>query len=261
MKPEEHVRLFSGKNDRKLKAICEPLKKFGIDTFWYYTISDTGHFSFIGNQSIIGEYFYHKKLFVNHPSFRSSKLISEGTSFFNKETDKSGAQEKIKDVFAMDQIYQVIKKKDNSIHGYGFATTQQDQDLTSVYMKKSHLLLKFIHYFHEEASSIITKAHENKVHISPLIGDYFYQSLDIEKKEEKNEEEFIKMIGCLPPLSEREMQCLALLIRGKPARQIGEELQISNRTVEHYLESIKNKWSCLNKQELIEKGLIYIYGL
>lgn len=57
MEPVEHIYRFSTKNDGKLKAICRPLMKFGIDTFWYYTISHSGHLTYIGNQSIIAEYF------------------------------------------------------------------------------------------------------------------------------------------------------------------------------------------------------------
>jgi len=117
MKPEEHVSCYSTKNERRLKAICELLKKLGIDTFWYYTISESGHFTFVGNEIGIAEYFYHNKLYVNHPSFRSPELITEGNSIFKNEIDEYGRQEQVNNEFSMDHILEVVKKKEKKLHG------------------------------------------------------------------------------------------------------------------------------------------------
>ncbi len=54
-------------------------------------------------------------------------------------------------------------------------------------------------------------------------------------------------------LSKRELEVLQHLMRGKTARQIGELLCISKRTVEHHVENIKQKACCHNKFELIKK--------
>lgn len=55
--------------------------------------------------------------------------------------------------------------------------------------------------------------------------------------------------------SEREKQCLALLITGKTAKEIGNELKISPRTVEHHLEKIKKKANVSSKSKLINQIL------
>jgi DNA-binding CsgD family transcriptional regulator len=51
----------------------------------------------------------------------------------------------------------------------------------------------------------------------------------------------------------REEQCLMQLIRGKSAKEVGKVLKISHRTVESYLESIKQKLGCRNKFEIFGK--------
>lgn len=56
-------------------------------------------------------------------------------------------------------------------------------------------------------------------------------------------------------LSEREKECLALLIAGKTAKEIGNELKISYRTVEHHLEKIKRKANVSSKSKLINQVL------
>lgn len=53
--------------------------------------------------------------------------------------------------------------------------------------------------------------------------------------------------------SKREKECISHLINGLSSKQIAKELNISHRTVEFYLESIKNKFKCRTRLELICK--------
>jgi DNA-binding CsgD family transcriptional regulator len=54
-------------------------------------------------------------------------------------------------------------------------------------------------------------------------------------------------------LTGREKECLYYLIRGMSTKQIGKALKLSHRTVEFYLERIKNKLDCHSRSELIAK--------
>lgn len=56
-------------------------------------------------------------------------------------------------------------------------------------------------------------------------------------------------------LSKRENDCLYHYSRGKTTREIAVILNLSKRTVEHYLENIKNKLGVTTKSELIDKIL------
>lgn len=53
-------------------------------------------------------------------------------------------------------------------------------------------------------------------------------------------------------LSSREYQCVQLLKQGYTAKKIGKLLNLSHRTVEHYLENVKNKIGVSSKNELIQ---------
>lgn len=55
-------------------------------------------------------------------------------------------------------------------------------------------------------------------------------------------------------LSIRELEILFFTLRGKTAKAIALNLQISVRTVETHLSNIKNKFACHNKQQLIEQA-------
>lgn len=54
-------------------------------------------------------------------------------------------------------------------------------------------------------------------------------------------------------LSPRETELMSLMLQGKSAKQIAKVLGLSNRTVENYFESIKRKFNCRTKLELISK--------
>ena len=53
------------------------------------------------------------------------------------------------------------------------------------------------------------------------------------------------------PILKREAECLALLLRGKSARETGIELNLSQRTVEYYLDSLKDKLNVRKKSEIV----------
>lgn len=57
------------------------------------------------------------------------------------------------------------------------------------------------------------------------------------------------------PLTDKQENCLFLLIRGKSIKQIARVLQVSPRTIESHLEAIKIKLKCSSKSDLIEKAI------
>ena len=60
-------------------------------------------------------------------------------------------------------------------------------------------------------------------------------------------------------LTERELDCLISLSRGKTLKEVAKELNISPRTVETHLERIKYKFNCQTKTQAIDL-FISIYG-
>jgi len=56
-------------------------------------------------------------------------------------------------------------------------------------------------------------------------------------------------------LSKRELICLELYVYGKTAKEISRILYLSNRTIENYIQSVKNKMQAPRKTDLIHKTL------
>lgn len=63
-------------------------------------------------------------------------------------------------------------------------------------------------------------------------------------------------------LTKRELECLYYMIRGKSAKDVGDKLCLSKRTIEDYNNNLKNKMGCLTRSQVIDKafaeGLIYL---
>lgn len=57
-------------------------------------------------------------------------------------------------------------------------------------------------------------------------------------------------------LSPRQIQCLICLVQGMTQKQIAQKTRLSTRTVEHYLDTVKNKLNCATRYELISKALL-----
>lgn len=91
------------------------------------------------------------------------------------------------------------------------------------------------------------------------------------KTDEESEYHIIKKIGCYDAekkilkisfangqhltLSKRELDILKLLMFGCTAKKIGQELNISFRTAEQYIEQLKDKFACDSKSDLIIKAI------
>jgi DNA-binding CsgD family transcriptional regulator len=56
-------------------------------------------------------------------------------------------------------------------------------------------------------------------------------------------------------LSQRELECLFLQLRGKTVVEIATVLKLSKRTVELYVDNVKTKFGCQNKAELLVSAM------
>lgn len=56
-------------------------------------------------------------------------------------------------------------------------------------------------------------------------------------------------------LTQRQIDCLVCLVKGMSVKQIAKQLELSPKTVEHYLAAIRKKLHCNSRYELISKAL------
>ena len=249
--------------------ICIPLIKRGITSFNFVRTYNDGSQINLANTPEWLEYFYKNEFyqigaFERHPSKYESgyalwphlsgqKIFYDARSYFN-----------------IDNGITIIEKQKDSCDFYYFGTTSDNSSIISFYLSNIDLLKRFILYFKEQAHSIISKANQNKIilpnhfenHENPTGSEnYIIDSSTINKiRNDFIQETPIKKFwlnGKLEGeyLTEKQIDCVILLIEGKSAKEIAKILDLSFRTVEGHLHKIKEKLNCNNKSELIKKLL------
>ena len=141
------------------------------------------------------------------------------------------------------------------MEAFGFATGYQDERCEERLLNELPLLRLFLKQAKENYQKLFKVLKENTVDLSAVLGQSFYkpsQTVD----PPKNRESFLRKLGYgeILTLTPRELDIFQLVSYGYPASFMAEELELSKRTVENYLASIKGKLSCHTKVELIQKA-------
>jgi DNA-binding CsgD family transcriptional regulator len=171
------------------------------------------------------------------------------------------SQARVEQKYQLNNHLLLFEREGNILHAHGFATTQNDPNVINVYLNNLDRLKAYCHYFREETTDLQKKLDHIKVDFTKYIGQEFFKNgLNKEKgAHEKAQREFCFKLyeskgGLKPlkPLSKREMECLERMLDGKSAAIIAQDLSLKTRTVEFYIEGIKNKLSCSSKYEIFE---------
>ena len=244
--------------------ICDPLEKYlGISNFGYLQIfPDNRYFYICNNHTLVKEYistiedtnvFYGKQLFFPKSSSEFQYILwprnplNYSMNFYMKHHCWHGLS--------------FIKNHNNYIELWWFATDPNNSYINDFYRSNINILEKFIHYFCTKTKNLI-------YHRKNKILSTFNRGIDLssmrnvkdnigEEKVKQFLEEIklrsieIKTYNGYATLSQREIQCLYFLSLGKTVKEIACKTGLSPRTVEHYLNNIKNKTGCHYKSDLI----------
>lgn len=152
-----------------------------------------------------------------------------------------------------------INKLNDGVEFFHFATTPQNKRMILFYLNNLDLLENFTRYFKDKASQLITEAEENKFYIP---GEFSSDQSSNVLKDEILRNHFLKDISLESvenKLSQRQKECLYFLVKGMTYKEISKQMNLSPKTVEHYLEYTKNKLNCHNRTELIKMALNFRY--
>ena len=119
------------------------------------------------------------------------------------------------------------------------------------------LIKKMLTFFISESNKISRECKEHMVDISKLAPNYFVDfnpNKDSDLDRINNVLKDLNVIGG-KNISKREWQCVMLYARGKSARESGDILKISRRTVESHFENLKIKLNVNTKSEILDKLL------
>lgn len=250
--------------NNKIKKLCEPLNGiYNFKHFWYTRTTQHGKLFTTATHAGIHDYYYSSRFFITNPFYRNPQLIQPGFYYYSSVND-----EKFQDT--VDKLYRnysveaglfaVHHKGELHTFGYGLEPTNKIS-LKEIITDNSELLKKFNEYFLKELSGTIKIEFDDFIDLRSEMGSaYNNDKTGLRSKLRTPEKtKFLDNIGLISQedvqrLSSRELDCLKCILRGLNAPETALKLNLSKRTVEKYIESIKNKLGSNSKLELFEKS-------
>lgn len=259
----EMTEKFSSKNINLISRKCAPLFNFlPINFFWFQFHSKDGKFNCIGNNPDLMLHFYEEKMYLDTPFFVTPEWIVPGIYLVN-DIERQKYHENwncLEKKFNSRHLFSFTKHDGERCYEYGFSARCNEKTSSSLIINQIPLINAFIDYFETEFSHIIQEMVNNPIDLNKELKLKFYQEKNSQIPYDLNKEQklkFLKQIDknfnqsiLFTEFTPREKEVIALYYKGIPAREVANKLKLSNRTVEFYIENIKNKLSCTSKTEL-----------
>lgn len=256
---EEMTKSLSHRFNDQINKSCQKLfNDYGLIQFYYCKITNDGFLVNIDSDAAWAEYICDTKLYRSYPYFCHPKYIQGGVSLIKESQDKV-LQETIhagKENFNYELWYRCVVKTAQGIEEFGFSSNSSSEQQIFQLFNSQSTLNSFLSYFKKENKAIFSSIDDHRIDVGQLIGTSFSSNRGISKQKTPFMDTLCQSIGsdCYNRLTSREKEVLKLAIHGYPASKIALQVFLSRRTVEHYIEKIKEKLFCNSKAELIEKA-------
>ena len=242
--PDRH---FFTTSHHQVDEIVKPLKDyFGLTSFAYLKSFNDGSEIRLSNQPKWIEYYYENELyktslFERPPSeFVKARLVWAGLTVHNPILDK--ARE-----FNIDHGMTFIEPFAEGCEFFFIGTEVDRTEVMSKYLANLDLIERFLDYFREKAAPLIKEALHHKI----IIPGKFETAPKIFCLKELNRSAFLNSLNPIE-FTGRELECMRLLAKGYTHKMIAKELSISPRTVETYLNHVKEKTGSYSKGDLVK---------
>lgn len=262
----ESTNLYSVKNIEKLHKICSPFFNLtSVNYFFHQFVTNEGLYCCIGTHIDLMLHFFDNDMQLSTPFITQFAPIRSGIYFMDSvnhqkfQTDMQIIQGK----FQTKHSFSVTKNDGVCCRQYGFGIPPDRKDLEYLLVNELPLLNRFICYFEDEMFNVLQEMHHNPINLKKELGSLFGQEISmipVIQLESSKKIKFFKQIGKHKNLSllklnltPREIECLRYYFQGKTAREIGIFLKLSSRTIEHYMDKIKDKLLCNNRSELFTR--------
>lgn len=249
----QHVENVSCKHQKKIQSLIDPLASiYNVNAHAYYRIDSQGFLTLLCNFPEISKFYFANNLHLNNPFLKHPDLINPGFLLASGIEDDSfqEAQSKVEENHQLHNLLLIFQKEGDTLHAHGFATTQQ-KNITNLYLNHMDRFRLYCDFFRKETLSLL-----RPINYAKIVGKSFYEKCDPRKDLETQRKHFHWMnskndpLNLFKPLTDREIDCLKLLLEGLSASQISEHLSITTRTAEHHIDHIKDKLLCTTKSEI-----------
>ncbi len=262
---EEIVQNYIIEHSDKIQQVTRPLREhFQINYFTYHRIDKNGKYTVLVDRPDWAEYYVEEKLYLTDPMLRNPDVYKPGFCLFEADSSDEHIKKVVregKEIFNLDFGVIQIEKSQDYVEFFGYFANKAESGLDKLHLNQPEILKSFASHFKSELKPILTEMTGEASSLIDLKGDDYHRKDPIQPN--LSREKLLKYLEAIgkkeeirlaSTLSIREKQCILGLLSGYSAKETAAALQLSARTVESYLENIKNKLSCYTKQDLISVG-------
>jgi len=255
---KEIVQDYIIKHSDKIRKTTAPIReRLDVGYFTYHRIDSQGRYTVLVDRPDWAEHYVETKYFLDDPYLRHPDVYQSGLCSI--EANGSAAyKERIlregKEVLNVGYNVLLIEKGIDSVEFFGFCANGGKSRLEQVALNRPGFLKAFATHFKNELSSVLRRMGEQAASLVDLKGKDFFRKDPIHPEPQLSPLLQELGLGTLPAmagtLSLQEKKCLQGICLGRSAKETAAALNLSHRTVESYLETIKLKLSCDSKLEL-----------
>lgn len=240
-----------------VEKLCEPLfNSFGITHFGCIRILENGQMLRItNNKKWTKDFFQHE--FYNDIDLYGMKDASLNDPFYVLLNGAPNSQHlsMLCSEFNIWNFMLIYERFETYRDLWFFGTERSNYQIINFYVNNLNVLQHFILHFKHKAAHLFDITDSSKL-ISTKI-----RPLSTEYKEKKDIHDFLDKISynkhalggnfCGKYLSKREAECLFYFSQGRSMKEIANHIGLTPKTIETYVNNIKNKIGCHTKGELI----------
>lgn len=241
---------FSLLSANEVNEICKPLQDIGVTYFNYLKIYKDGSRELLTNNAPWIDHFYRNALYLTSGVVSIEHFLPKGYFLWSELDLNDPAYSQGQESFNIGNGVSFVIRRDEVTYLYIFASTKDNVHINNFYIRNVDLFWRFIQYFQYRGSDLIKRAVANKIVlpeqqiVSPNqlknitipsdIRASFYKKTEVDKF-------YLLDVSDDLYLTSKQAEVAAYLVIGATAKQCGRQLGISYRTVETYIEEIKQK--------------------
>jgi DNA-binding CsgD family transcriptional regulator len=258
--PKNH---FSLNASLDVKLICQPLENYHVSFFAYIRCYDDGSVvALMNNQDI---YYHHfQKEYMIAPYIPNTRLKEK---FYylalptNHDKKFDQAYHDYENTYKIFHPMYMFERYVGYIDLFFFALSQSIPEMINTYLNNMDAFESFKIYFKNKANNIFKKADKNRILLPKHMrlnftglapNDDITKNLNLLKDRTRSINQLLQL-HFNTQLTTRELQSLCYLLKGRTATETAQALNISPKTVEYYIDSVKLKLNCLSRADLFDK--------
>ncbi len=251
-----------------VKDLIQPLfDNTNIDFFCYERIYPDNQGFFLTSYPELNKAAVEKDIISSHDKLHDILIHgSEANKLHNifylllRESNKD-AEDLVKEYgFHGGTLAMLEEHSDGYIEGFSFST-KNSENLIRFCFSYWDVLAQFKNYFLEKSDDLFRQLAQNKIKMNNRSDDKYYlleEGINAPFNREKLMQEFktdhyhIVHKGQRFELTDREFQCLKHCAQGRKDKETARAIGLSPKTVEHYLNNLKVRFSVYSRAELID---------